>query len=76
MTTRNIKSFITNHNPEKEGRLARVTMQNGLIWIGRLLPENQKDSLMMVNKWILIQGGSGKAIELNGNEIVSLKENR
>jgi len=75
MTSREIRTFISVNNPETRGKLTRATMHSGLIWIGHFLPENQTELSMSKNKWIFIQGGSGRRLELNGLEIKSLKEN-
>ena len=54
-------------NPNK---FTRVLMKNGKTFIGHFSRE-----LLKENHWILIQGGSNERIDINGNDIVSLKEN-
>ena len=58
-------SRILNHS-----KFTRVIMNNGETFIGHFSNE-----LFKANQWILIQGGSNERIEINGDNIRTLKEN-
>ena len=71
-----ILNYLTYKPPYKSlVNFTRISLTNGKIIIGRFLPENQSADQMNQNHWVLIQGGSDARIDINGNDISSIKEN-
>ena len=75
MTAIEIYEYISKNDHNSLGKFTRITLRSGKIFIGHFSAQYQNEELMNQNKWVLIQGGSNDIININGNDIKSIKEN-
>jgi small nuclear ribonucleoprotein (snRNP)-like protein len=57
------------------GKFTRVVLNNGRTFIGEFLRQDQTEELMLKNIWVLIQGGSNMRIDIDGEDIKSIRMN-
>jgi hypothetical protein len=76
MTATQILNYLSRtHIPDGLAKFIRITTRSGFIYIGHFRKEDQREELIKNNKWIFIQGGSDSYIEINGNDITSIRLN-